>query len=138
MPDKQRLLELALKGLEAERATIDEEIIQIKNELGLGRTLVAGATEVKSERVTTPGRKKRRMSVAVRRKISEAMKRRYAATNKTATKPASQVGKVKPVGMRQGSDGEQKGGSRLTAAGRKKLSDLMKKRWADRRKGKMK
>jgi len=30
------------------------------------------------------------------------------------------------------------GGSRLTAAGRKKLSDLMKKRWAERRKGKTK
>jgi hypothetical protein len=30
MPDRQRLLELALKGLEAERANIDDEIAQIK------------------------------------------------------------------------------------------------------------
>jgi hypothetical protein len=74
------------------------------------------------------------MSAAARRKISEAMKRRYAAINKTAP----QVGKVESVGTSQGTARKQKGGSRLTAAGRKKLSDLMKKRWAERRKGKAK
>ena len=33
MPNRQRLLELALKGLEAERAKIDDEIAQIKSQL---------------------------------------------------------------------------------------------------------
>ena len=33
MPNKQRLLELALKGLEADRAKIDDEIAQIKVQL---------------------------------------------------------------------------------------------------------
>ena len=33
MPDRQRMLELALKGLEAERATIYDEIAQIKSQL---------------------------------------------------------------------------------------------------------
>jgi len=33
MPVQQRLLELALKGLEAERVTIDNEITQIKSQL---------------------------------------------------------------------------------------------------------
>jgi hypothetical protein len=33
MPQKTRLLELALKGLQAERAKIDDEIAQIKSQL---------------------------------------------------------------------------------------------------------
>ena len=62
------------------------------------------------------------MSAAQRKRISEAMKPRYAAMKvaNMAAAPAK-VNKA-PVG-----------GSRLTAAGRKKLSDLMKKRWAERR-----
>jgi hypothetical protein len=123
VPDKQRLLELALKGLEAERAKIDDEITQIRSQLNHG-TAAATATAGTSE---LP--KKKTMSAAARKKISEAMKRRYAAMNKAATAgsaPAN-VNKVpKP------------GSSRLTPAGRKKLSDLMKKRWAERRKGKTK
>src|SRR5258708_5753161 len=140
MPDQKRLLELALKGLEAERAKVDDEIVQIKNELGLGRTSAAGGAEVGTERANTPNRKKRRMSAEARRKISEAMKRRYAEMNKTAktasegSHAASQASKVESVGRRQSSGERQVGGSRLTAAGRKKLSDLMKKRWAERRK----
>jgi hypothetical protein len=36
MPERQRLLELALKGLEADRTRIDDEIIQIRRELKNG------------------------------------------------------------------------------------------------------
>ena len=61
-------------------------------------------------------------------KISEGMKRRYAEINKT-TKASEGSHATSQVG---------KAGGRLTAAGRKKLSDLMKKRWAERRKGKAK
>jgi hypothetical protein len=132
MPDRQRLLELALKGLEAEQATIDDEIIQIKSQLNHAPATARPAAAA-SPAAAPP--KKGRMSAAARRKISEAMKRRYAAINKTAS---SGVGKVEAVGTSQGSARKHKGGSRLTAAGRKKLSDLMKKRWAERRKGKMK
>ena len=128
MPDRMRLLELALKGLEAERATIDDEIVQIKSQLNPRPATAQTATAGNS---MPP--KKRRMSAAARRKISEAMKRRYALINNT-TKAASQVGKVESVGLRQSSAPRQNGGSRLTAAGRKKLSDLMKKRWAAKRK----
>src|SRR6476620_9188417 len=88
MPDRRRMLELALKGLKAERATIDNEITELQEELNV----------MNAPRVTT--------------------------TRTTATKQAT--GK------------NQTRGSGLTPAGRKKLSDLMKKRWAERRKGKAK
>jgi hypothetical protein len=75
--DRQRLLELALKGLEAERTKIDSEIAQIRSQLGGSRNGVA----------TTPtGRKKRTMSAEARKRISEGMKRRYAELRKAAKK----------------------------------------------------
>src|SRR5438876_12360664 len=110
VPDRIRLLELALKGLEAERAKIDDEIAQIKSQLNPRPATAQTATAGSS----TPS-KKRKMSAAARKKISEAMKRRYAELN---------------------SGRRQNAGSRLTAAGRKKLSDLMKRRWAEKRRGK--
>ena len=88
MPDRRRMLELALKGLKAERGTIDDEIGDVQKEL-------------------------------------ETMN----AARGTPTRPAA---------IKQGTNKGQSRGSRLTPAGRKKLSDLMKKRWADRRKAKMK
>jgi hypothetical protein len=108
MPDRQRLLELALKGLEAERATIDDEIVQIKSQLN---PRPANAQTATAENSAPP--KKRRMSAAARKKISEAMKRRYAELN---------------------SGKRQSAGGGLTEAGRRRLSDLMKKRWAEKRK----
>jgi hypothetical protein len=127
VPEKQRLLELAIKGLEAERARIDDEIGQIKSTLNGGRAIVFH--EAGNGNTAAQPRKKRRMSAAARKKISEAMKRRYAAMNKAANM-ASAVAKVNKA--------PERSGSRLTAAGRKKLSDLMKKRWAERRKGRKK
>ena len=125
MPERQRLLELALKGLEAERATINDEIAQMKSQLNPRSTTAQTVTAVRPTAVPS---KKRRMSAAARRRISEGMKRRYAEMRK-----AAQPGHAKSVGPKQSSGKKQIGGSRLTAAGRKKLSDLMKKRWADRR-----
>ena len=110
MRDRIRLLELALKGLEAERVTIDDEITQIKSQLNPRSATAQTATAGNS-----PPPKKRRMSAAARKKISEAMKRRYAELN---------------------SGRRQSAGSRLTEAGRRRLSHLMKKRWAEKRKEK--
>jgi hypothetical protein len=132
VPDRQRLLELALKGLEAERANIDDEIAQIKSQFN-PRPAVAKSVATASP-ATPP--KKKTMSAEARRKISEAMKRRYAELNKTA-KMASGGSRTAPQ-VSPSSGKKQTGGSHLTAAGRKKLSDLMKKRWALRRKGKTK
>lgn len=85
MPDRQRLLELALKGLEAERAKINDEIAQIKSELAR-QPIVAKGAELRNELTTTQHKKKRTMSAASRKKISEAMKRRYAEAKKAAKK----------------------------------------------------
>ena len=82
MPERQRLLELALKGLEAERAKIDDEIAQIKSQLGGGR---ATAMREAGNAAAQP-RKRRRMSASARKKISEAMKRRYATMRAAAKK----------------------------------------------------
>ena len=126
MPDTQRLLELALKGLEAERAKIDGEIVQVRSLLPRSTVaLVNGAGN------TTPQPGKRTMSAAARRKISEAMKRKHAQRNRTV-----RVGAV--TQMRKAAGPKQNAGSGLTPAGRKRLSDLMKKRWAERRKAKAK
>jgi hypothetical protein len=82
MPERQRLLELALKGLEAERAKIDDEIAQIESQLGGSR---ATAMREAGNAAAQP-RKRRRMSASARKKISEAMKRRYAAMRAAAKK----------------------------------------------------
>ena len=76
MQDRGRLLELALKGLQAERAKIDEEIAQLRMQLGGGR----------SEMNSAQPRKRRKMSAAARKKISEAMKRRHAERRRLAGK----------------------------------------------------
>jgi hypothetical protein len=83
MPDRERLLELALKGLEAERAQIDDEIAQIKSQLNHGGRVAPVKTSMTA---SAPARKRRRMSAEARRKISEAMKRRYAAMRAAAKK----------------------------------------------------
>jgi hypothetical protein len=86
MPEKQRLLELALKGLEADRAKLDEEIAEIRRQLGRGSGVTTG-----QEAATTspPPRQRRRMSAEAKRKISEAMKRRYAEMRKIGKKKAA-------------------------------------------------
>jgi hypothetical protein len=84
MPDQTRLLELALKGLEAERQRIDEEIADIQKQIRGG------------------GQRSRNQA----RPQSQSNPQPQSAARSVQT------------------------GSRLTAAGRKKLSDLMKRRWA--------
>src|SRR5689334_1332236 len=103
MAGGQRLLELALMGLQAERVKIDNEIAEIRSQLNHepATTGATGAT------------KKKTMSAEARRRISEGMKRRYAEI-KERGQHAQQV------------KHSQRGG--LTAAGRKKLSEMMKAR----------
>jgi hypothetical protein len=77
------MLEMALNGLRAERARLDEEIQEIKRELGQsGGT--GGTTQSSSAGSASPAKKT--MSAAARKKISEGMKRRYAELRKAAKK----------------------------------------------------
>jgi hypothetical protein len=75
MPDRRRLLEMALKGLEADRTRLDAEIAEVKHELGR-------QSAARSEPAGLPTR--RAMSVAARKRISQGMKRRYAELRKAA------------------------------------------------------
>jgi len=81
MPERQRLLELALKGLQADRAKLDDEIADIKRELNQRASTVNRGNQATG--AASP-MKKRTMSAAARKKISEAMKRRYAELRKAA------------------------------------------------------
>ena len=85
MLQDKRPLELALKGLEAERLHVDEEIAAIQAQLN--SNAAPGTT-----RVVTASPNERTVTA------------------------------------------QSRPGSHLTPAGRKKLSDLMTKRWAERRK----
>jgi hypothetical protein len=78
VPERQRILELALKGLEAERAKIDGEIAQIRDQLGQRRVIIGGAGGTQTGGTATQPKKRRKMSAAARKRISESMKRRYA------------------------------------------------------------
>ena len=69
----KRLLELALKGLEAERNRIDEEIADIQQRLRRGAAPQATPAAV---------RRRGRLTAAGRKKISETMKRRWAERNR--------------------------------------------------------
>jgi hypothetical protein len=106
MPNRDRLLELALKGLEAERAQIDSEIAELRNQLTGSTAPAAGVTAIAGQR------KRRKMSAEARRRISEGMKRRHAERRAGAL----------PIKQRKRTG--------ITAAGRKKLSEMMKARWA--------
>ena len=74
-----RLWELALKGLEAERDRIEAEIAQVKSRL-------SGGTASMTVAVGTKRQGRRKMSAAARRRISEAMKARWAARMKAANR----------------------------------------------------
>jgi hypothetical protein len=81
MPSTQRLLELALKGLEAERARLDDEISQIKNQLNHNGKITK-TSDNGTHSTSTATSKKRTMSAEARKRISEGMKRRYAELRK--------------------------------------------------------
>lgn len=89
MPERQRLLELALKGLESEQIRIQEEIRAIRSELGVGfASRLSVSTTGRAARVAP--NKGKPMSAAQKRKISAAMKRRHAERRRLAraAKPA--------------------------------------------------
>jgi len=79
MPNSQRLLELALKGLEADRVRIDSEIAEIRGQLRAGSPTIGRASD-------SVLRKRRKMTAAARKRISEGTKRRYAEMREPASR----------------------------------------------------
>jgi len=70
-------------------------------------------------RAGAPKRRRGGITAAGRRRLSQAMKRRWAERR---------------IGKTTGKASAPKRGGGLTAAGRKKLSEAMKKRWAEKKK----
>jgi hypothetical protein len=77
MPNNARIMELALRGLQAERALLDAEIASLRSQLTGASPSVPVKAVVKSKK-SKPGK----MSAAARKAISDAMKRRWADRRK--------------------------------------------------------
>ena len=81
-----RLMELAIKGLEAEKARIEQELAELRNHTP-GRTgAFRKALPVRQQPQATAstGKPKQKMSAAARKRLSETMKKWHAA-RKAAT-----------------------------------------------------
>lgn len=124
MNNNTRLLELALKGLEAERQRIDDEMSEIHEQLGSRAATVSAASQA---RAAADGQSKGNLTPAGRRKLSEMMRKRWAQKRKAGSGGAS-------MSAASAQANKPKTGGNLTPAGRKKLADMMRKRWAAKRK----
>jgi hypothetical protein len=112
MPTKldNDILTAAIEGLEAQKQRIDAHISEIRQRLTGGSAGPAATPE--------PGRKRRKVSAAGRKRMAEAQRKRWAAKKRSGAAPAvskSESGKPK---------------RKLSAAGRKRIVEATKKRWA--------
>jgi ribosomal protein L14E/L6E/L27E len=121
-----------LSDLRAQRDRIDNAIAALEA-LNPGQSQVTVRTQTQGQApkraATKQARPTRTVSPAVRRKLSEAAKKRWAARRQGSQPKAS----AKQVASRQTAAKRATAGG-LSPAGRKRLSDIMKKRWAERRK----
>ncbi|HET8547462.1 MAG TPA: hypothetical protein VFL57_05645 [Bryobacteraceae bacterium] len=96
-PDNRSILEAALRGLEARRERIDQHITTVRRMMrggtGRGPGRPAGA-KAEAEASARPARKKRRFSAAVRKRLAEAMRQRWAV-KRTAAQAAASKSKKK-------------------------------------------
>jgi hypothetical protein len=70
-----RLVELAIKGLEAEKARIDQELAELRGSVNGHTRTAAGESETSAP---SNGRKKRRLSAQARARIAAAQRARWA------------------------------------------------------------
>ena len=98
-----------VSSLKAERGRIDQAISALE---GLTSGSARRGRPPKAKPAAPAARKSRNMSAAARKRISEAMKKRWAAWHgKSAPKRKA-----------------------MSPAARKRLSEMMKKRWAEQKK----
>ena len=110
------IIEAAIQGLETKKTQIDAQISELRQMLG-GKPAAAAASPAKK----AGGRRK--FSAEAIERMREAQRRRWAKVKgKSDSAPAS-----------QGAKAPKKRRSRLSAAGRKAISEAAKKRWAARR-----
>ena len=113
MPTKldNDILTAAIEGLEAQKQRIDAHIAEIRQRLTGGSAGPAAAPE--------PGRKRRKVSAAGRKRMAEAQRKRWAAA-KNESHPQSPAGTLEAAKPKR----------RLSAAGRKRIVEATKMRWA--------
>jgi len=80
MANTKRLLELALKGLESERARIDREIADIKARMNGNHTTKTAVVVHSAE--SNPAKRPGGLTEEGRRKLSELAKKRWALNRK--------------------------------------------------------
>ena len=102
-----------IKKLEQQRAGIERALAALRDIEGTGLETAAPASAPRGRR---KAKRKGGMTPEGRRRLSEALKARWAAKKASAAAPAKAKRK-----------------SRLTAAGRKRLSESLKARWAAKR-----
>ena len=81
MTISHELLTAALEGLELQKTRIEEQIANVRSMLGIkkrGRPPKNAA----SQEAPKPGRKRRKMSAAARKRIGDATRKRWAALRK--------------------------------------------------------
>jgi hypothetical protein len=122
LPPKETILDLEsiVSELKTERDRIARAIAALEKDSMGGRRNSAGRSSA-SAKTPTRGRG---LTPAGRKRLSDAMKRRWAARRGSNNKSIRATASAAPMKRRGG----------LTRAGRKKLSQIMKKRWAERRK----
>jgi len=102
------ILNAAILGMEAQKEKLDTKIAQLRAILSPGPAAPVATPEA-------PTRKRRRISVAGRKAIAEAQRKRWAASKKAA-EPSTPKATPKPK-------------RRLSAAGRAAIIAATKKRW---------
>jgi hypothetical protein len=113
MPTKldNHILAAAIEGYEAQKKRLDAQIAEIRQLLTGGSAQPAASPE--------PGRKRRKMSAAGRKRIAEAQRKRWADVKKQSG--------AAPLAAKTAA---QKPKRKLSAAGRKRIIEATKKRWA--------
>jgi len=115
-------LDRIISELESERDRISRAIASLENESRNGTRKAAVLIKTATSKRLSGG-----LTPADRKRLSEAMKKRWAERSGSR-------GTSRRTGAPVGTATQEKKRGGLTAAGRKRLSQAMKKRWAERRK----
>jgi hypothetical protein len=106
------ILDAAIEGFEAQKVRIDEQIAQLRQLLNGDQPVAAGTSEPQKQ----PRRKR---SVATRKRMGEAQRKRWA------TKREAETASETPAPSKR----------KLSAAGRAAIVAALKKRWAAKKAG---
>jgi hypothetical protein len=122
LSSKETILDLTkiITELKSERDRIGRAISALLDD---AKAAVVGATTTRKAAAPASTRRGKGLTAAGRKRLSEAMKRRWADRRGKGSSAPKAAAVAAP---------KRRGG--LTPAGRKKLSEAMKRRWAERKK----